>query len=96
MKHTKLPWHNIDNEIYTQPTTASPTEGYYLAMVNELVGDGTANAEFIVKACNTHEELVARLKLLVSRGHASLCTQDEYGCNCAMEPYANFLAKLED
>lgn len=76
-KHTALPWKVSDNDtrvLENQP--AFP--GVRCVGTNELIADifGTsdeckADAEFIVRACNSHDALVAALERI-----AKLCTED--------------------
>ena len=60
MKHTETPWESEpgdgDNEAYL----VTGPGGCLIAVVNDegQPQDNEANAAFIVKACNLHEELV--------------------------------------
>lgn len=71
MKHTALPWHmelenyedGIDIMLYNKHNNDLATlhSGYYFTLE-----EAKANAEFIVRACNCHEELLEACKLAVS------------------------------
>lgn len=79
MKHTKLPWkvYELDGSIGVQPLdiqrgdiccTHDPIDNPKGANAFDTarpVTEGRANAQFIVKACNAHEELVSILKELI-------------------------------
>jgi hypothetical protein len=66
--HTPLPWRlrmndsGMCNGVAVSATVLPPEPftGPYIAEV----GSSRANAEFIVRACNSHEELLAALKAL--------------------------------
>ena len=55
-KHAELPW-----ELSYDGRTIGPVK--YVHTVQPRVGETKANAEFIVRACNSHYELLAALEL---------------------------------
>ena len=66
-EHTPTPWHTHENLIHTQYRQGN-TAGHYA--VAETTGHASvdaatliANAAFIVRACNAHDELVEACKL---------------------------------
>lgn len=69
-KHTPLPWkagelETSDGEIYIW----TDAEDKFIASVKDEDDDGQdtlANAEFIVRACNCHEELLAACKAVAA------------------------------
>ena len=70
MKHTELPWKTFHGEISNQADALiarvySGTES--AALLSKSIGAAEAdrNADFIVRACNAHAELVANLNLCV-------------------------------
>lgn len=62
-KHTKTPWRY---ELGTK-TIRSCKENYWLASMDSFDGaiNGEANAAFIVRAVNSHDELLASLEKAV-------------------------------
>ena len=72
MEHTKLPWRTglnfpqTPNYIYQMNDTkqAYPIAVTRLQMGSEDMAQAQANAEFIVKACNSHYELLEACKFL--------------------------------
>ena len=62
MKYTKTPWRY---EVATKTIRAVPSN-YWLATMDSWDGavNHQANAEFIVRACNSHEELVEAAELV--------------------------------
>jgi hypothetical protein len=85
-KHTPTPW------IYVREN-GSPTTGQhmiagakpgYLAEIRDCgSGDVQANAEFIVRACNVHDALVAALQAIVEAGRVSDQSRAVYCANIA-------------
>lgn len=75
MKHTKLPWH-----VGMKPgPMIYGTKGEQIADMMEAngeadlfpyVGENQANAAFIVRACNSHYELIAALEELTKSYHS--------------------------
>lgn len=65
-KHTQLPWKV--SEVSGWPSDICDADGELLATAYPMTigGEdaGEANAAFIVRACNAHDQLVAALKLL--------------------------------
>jgi hypothetical protein len=61
MRHTRTPW--------AAPASLSEWGPYVIERGSKLIAsaDEKANAEFIVKACNGHDELVAALKAFVDQ-----------------------------
>ena len=61
MKHTALPWHIPKDMNYT----VSGTDAQAITSTINSIGinpqEAIANAEYIVRACNCHEELVLTL-----------------------------------
>jgi hypothetical protein len=64
-KHTPLPWRFGDN-VGKRPTWeyVEGQDGQAICLIGQT-SDGEANAAFIVRACNAHEDLVAALSELV-------------------------------
>ncbi len=61
-KHTPLPWISKENMIYGEFDDTGQTIAY-------VRGDNQeANADFIVRACNYHYDLLAGCKLLILWG----------------------------
>lgn len=69
--HTPTPW--VQNKIFGKPAFNIQSGQISIAMVYENIGsnvlndrdgEGEANAQFIVKAVNHHDELVTALSLL--------------------------------
>jgi len=62
MKHTDLPWQVKHSDVEDQYLITGPG-GCYIALVDDQGEpiDNQANAEFICRACNSHEELVEAL-----------------------------------
>lgn len=68
-KHTPGPWRTDENEIRMghayERRVLAPDGSNGGCVVAQLVGDDRiANAEFIVRACNSHYELLEALKLV--------------------------------
>lgn len=66
MKHTNLPWQQNT----TEPAQICDADGVTrgcapIAYTLGLRGERVANAAFIVKACNTHYELIESLKVMI-------------------------------
>ncbi len=57
MNHTKTPWK------YNEGRETIEAEGRDIAYLNPT--DSDANAEFITRACNAHEELLEAVEALV-------------------------------
>lgn len=74
-KHTATPWHLVDNDMYFEivvPWKSSPEniDRYCPNICSVSYEDndgivGKPNAEFIVRACNAHDELVKALRAYV-------------------------------
>ena len=64
--HSPLPWLWDDNAI-TSRGAVLPVEGIGQPHGYPRDAEGPANAEFIVRACNAHGELLAALKAIRSR-----------------------------
>ena len=66
--HSPLPW-SIDPLSIGTPWAIDAANGDQVCQTDQLVGDGLgspqrlANAEFIVRACNAHDELLAACKV---------------------------------
>ena len=76
MKHTKLPWHvgmKPGPMIYGPKgeQIADMLEANGEADLFPYVEENRANAAFIVRACNAHEDLVAALEKFVSAGYGN-------------------------
>ncbi len=58
-KHTKLPW-KITDENRAGDIYIGNKDMHVLIVTPQLLGDSTgpANAEYIVRACNSHEDLL--------------------------------------
>jgi hypothetical protein len=62
VKHTPLPWSHspvIENRQFAAQIWNK--EGRSICIIDALNETGTANAEFIVRACNSHYELLEAL-----------------------------------
>lgn len=73
MTHAKTPWtiarvHDMGGTrleiINTHPRHGEPTP---IAVIYKTDGEGKANAEFIVRAANAHDELLAACKALLAQ-----------------------------
>ncbi|GAC1610298.1 MAG: hypothetical protein NVS3B3_18730 [Aquirhabdus sp.] len=62
MKHTKTPWHVDGPRIYTESKTLIATIAHFRDASEEK-----ENADFIVHACNAHDDLVETLKVALTR-----------------------------
>jgi len=70
MKHTPTPWEILGATIIIAPETAyicelcdpKPEANQKLELRSPKWDEGIANAQFIVKACNCHDELLEALK----------------------------------
>lgn len=64
MKHTKLPWHvgDVDAETLQINIIGEPQYGFYVCGVIAGVESQEANAEFIVRACNSYYDMLAVCK----------------------------------
>jgi len=66
-KHTPVPWE-VEDDVIVDPITkkviVNCCETDYSSVINE------ANARFIVRACNSYEELLAALKQIANRPFA--------------------------
>jgi hypothetical protein len=101
-KHTPGPWENDEGSIVSEGGTAianvyGPEDFPCLgnaddARLAEIEQECSANAEFIVRACNAHDDLVAALTDAVETGtHAPSCDAmsmhaeaQTRGCNCGI------------
>jgi hypothetical protein len=73
--HTATPWNLVDNGLYFEivvPWSGAPEviDQYCPKICTVSYQDndgikGTPNAEFIVRACNAHDDLVKALKLML-------------------------------
>ena len=77
MKHTPTPWITNDELVI-----AGKEDGVLICECNtdphwEPSADGFANAEFIVKACNLHEELVEACKLAIAYLNTGAISNDK-------------------
>lgn len=74
IKHTELPWEQGDGDIY------SPNIGTVAKASDQMI-NVVDNAEFIVKACNMHYEMLEAL-ILVNKDlnkHFGITDKDEAG-----------------
>lgn len=76
-KHTPTPWRTGGNfksisvglgDVITEITTVHG--------IQDIPGSRKANAEFIVRACNLHDELVLALELIL-KSHDASCKGEE-------------------
>lgn len=72
MSHTPTPWRYVRQN--PSPTTGehmiAGAKPGYLAEVRDCgSGEVSANAEFIVRACNSHDALVAALKSVLAQAN---------------------------
>lgn len=65
-KHTATPWHTKPSAVYE---TVYALEDGELICFASMRQNAWANAAFIVRACNAHDDLVAALKGLIRAGH---------------------------
>ncbi len=90
--HTPLPWETQmgeeAREINSSPATGQSWKAIANVPANDLGSaevtddEATANAQFIVRACNAHYELLAACqRLLATNGHIDgcICTACESG-----------------
>lgn len=75
------PWDRIEIE------TCEPGGGTVVATVNKMISAGSANAAFIVRAVNSHDDLLAALKAcldwhieLVNSGDAGFWNAEDDDC----------------
>lgn len=70
MKHTQLPWHvgGADAETGQINIIGDPHHGFYVCGVIAGVESQEANAEFIVRACNGHDDLLEALRTIAKFG----------------------------
>lgn len=70
MPHTLGPWF-LSPLVSREGFRINDSEGYCVAETDGRSGDGEeeANAQFIVKACNAHDEMQAALKLALDEIH---------------------------
>ena len=61
-EHTALPWKQYGSEIWQDDTT------FIAKVASERIGSREANAAFIVRACNSHYELVEALSNFITEG----------------------------
>lgn len=83
-KHTKTPWtcNQLSDRERGQFEITKDQRCYWIARVGAPIEDyaiAKANAEFIVKACNMHDELVAALEAIKSRLLNDRRTFERYG-----------------
>lgn len=65
MTHTPTPWKNCENAIYGADRTPI-CDTMRVLNVDNNDSPYEANAEFIVRAVNSHEELVEALKIVLA------------------------------
>ena len=88
MKHTATPWKiNSGGQVVTLDGAI------VIANLYQTGGNAKANAEFIIQACNAHDELVGALK--AAEQHLDYCGWgDTYERECAREQkLPNMIAK---
>lgn len=101
-EHTKLPWfadnrdelaipNNYPTTIYGEDNILIASMGYTKRAIND-----EANAQFIVKAANHHEELTEILQLILTRLDLEAQTKTEFPCASMRTYIRKLLAKLED
>lgn len=95
-KHTKTPWAFMDNETFSGEIRSC--EGFELIAVMPPADDRTADFQFIINACNVHDELLEAMKELMC--WEGLGTAQEQGCKCetlgeALELCRAIIAKAE-
>lgn len=71
-KHTPLPWEHSGNQIVSGAIEICEMEERY------IIGERKANAQFIVKAVNCHDDLLAALKAIEAAGMLKSDTTAEY------------------
>ncbi len=71
-KHTQLPWTSFfdedseDGTLTIESDTSTTFESVAEVKYQDIAGEAEANAEFIVRACNSHYELLESLKLVLT------------------------------
>ena len=61
VKHTPLPWR-VETKAITHPDIGDVAVVYMINNADESVYEQEANAKFIVRACNSHYELLEACK----------------------------------
>jgi hypothetical protein len=65
--HTPLPWAFIDGTITTADEVFKIADPYCMPTVDTAPGEMEANADFIVRACNSHYELLTACEEFVRK-----------------------------
>ncbi len=102
-EHTELPWYLDKNSLLSAaaPVIVSDTcwKGRKREIARVLYHDGSedpeviANAEFIVKACNSHEDLLEALHVALEFAVAVSCT--DYPASDEIEIFKKVIAEVE-
>ena len=96
--HTATPWfYTFDGrEVYIVDTHGDTVLDLGTQLENSVAAhDLEANAKFIIRACNAHDELVAALDFLV-KSVEPILTNRGFGYFGAIERAQKILAKLKD
>jgi hypothetical protein len=64
-KHTATPWYGRNTEIISKPMNCCVAIVQYIGHAEKDEIEGLANVDFIVRACNAHDDLVKALQRAV-------------------------------
>jgi hypothetical protein len=62
--HTPLPWHIVYRDDCDNPPELRDADGNYVPLSGRTNELAHRNAAFIVRACNSHDELLQAVKIL--------------------------------
>ena len=81
MNHTPTPWYRADNLFAKKATILSrqPEMGTHVLTMNTNGLNWEANAEFIIRCCNSHADLVAALEMQISAFSGDAIDEIEMG-----------------
>lgn len=82
-EHTPGPWKSVISEHTSEPVVREP-QGETVAVCCEILeGEAEANAAFIVKACNSHDELLSAAETAAEIIRGSYGQEDSLlPCDC--------------
>lgn len=98
MKHTPTPWKTEKNkDAYAGGTGILPRKhsGHYVGVMFRSNPNEANDAEFIVRACNAHEELLEATKNAVVFLEASMVTKPTDDVSMALSHLRAAIAKAE-
>jgi hypothetical protein len=87
-KHTPGPWYVTISGLGVATTPRRATANIcdlvcdFTGISEDTEDEALANAEFIVRACNSHEKLLEACKWAAKSPHHPTCPQDGQHCNC--------------